>query len=392
MKKLFALLAVLVLVGCGAPEVAYEEVIVERTIEVEVPVAVEVPVEVIKEYGGSGGDESYASPELPGLEQRKIVYRATLHADSHDLEGYRSLVSTQLNAHFGYVESEVFTEKKLEMVLRVPSEALDDFLTALKQGGEVTYFTKTSEDITNTYTTYEARKAALEARHQRLIELIEVAETVEDIIELERERSDVESELTEIGIRLTSYDSLVDYSTVTVKVDFVDLELLNKLPVAEMPEVRYVDKDKSYYELNIANRDEDYAVDLNIKVYDQDELVYDETHKVLPLFDETVRLVDLKSDTTYKIKYVASRNGHEDSKVYSDTFTTLESFGDKVINRFEDTWEGTVSGTQGFILFLISIIPLLVIGVVLYFPIRYFVKKNDVKNKLINSKKNKDKE
>jgi hypothetical protein len=293
----------------------------------------------------------------------------------------------QVTIHYGYVEGESSSDEYLNMTLRVPSDSLDDFLTALKSGGEVTKFTKTSDDITNTYTTYEARKLALEARHQRLIELIEVAETVEDIIELERERSDVESELTEIGIRLTSYDSLVEYSTVTLRVTYVDLEEMNKLPIARVPNIYTTEREQNYVEFRILNEDEDLDLTIDMKVYDQDELIYEESHTVLPLYDEIVRVADLKSDTTYRVEFIASRKDHEDSKVVVDTFTTDESYGDRILNTFENTWLGTVWGVQEFLLLIIRLIPLIVIGGVLFFPIRYLVKRSsESKPKVIKAK------
>lgn len=375
----------MLLVGCSA-KTEYVEAVKEVEVIREVPVEVIVEVDYEVDHVETGGVE-LDTQDLPGLENRKIVYRATLDVDSYDLEAYRELVVNQLFIHFGYIENETVRDEELHMTLRVPSENLDEFLTTLKEGGEVTFFTKTSQDITNTYTTYEARRLALEARHQRLIELIEVAESVEDIIELEKERSDVEAELTEIGIRLTNFDSLVDYSTVSLNVDYVDLEELNKLPDALVPNINLVTREKNYVEFRIPNLDDDLELTILMKVYDQDELIYEESHTVLPLYDEVVRVLDLKSDTTYRIEFVASREEHNDSKVVVDTFITDESYGDRIINTFEDTWFATVSGIQGFILFLIRMIPVIIIGVVLFFPIRYMVKRNNAYRAEIQHKK-----
>ncbi len=392
MKKFLSVLVVLLLAGCAkSADAEYVEVVKEVEVIKEVPTTVYVEVETEVGMEHTAGID-LDTPDLPGLENRKIVYRALLNVNSFDLEAYRELVVNQLFIHFGYIENETSREEELNMTLRVPSENLDDFLTALKEGGEVTYFTKTSEDITNTYTTYEARRLALEARHQRLIELIEVAETVEDIIELEKERSEVEAELTEIGIRLTNFDSLVDYSTITLNVDYVDIEDLNKLPDAQVPSINIITREKNYAEFRIPNFDEDLDLTVLMKVYDQDELIYEESHTILPLYDETVKVGDLKSDTTYRIELIASRDEHNDSKVLVDTFQTSESYGDRIINTFEDTWFGTVRGIQGFILFLIRMIPVLAIGTILFFPIRYFVKKNNVYRADIQRKKEEQKD
>ncbi len=388
MKK-FVLVLLLFLVGCSDSESVtpeYADVVVENIVYVEVikEVNVESGDQSVSDYS-SGGDNVVNLAGVPALENRKIIYMADLRVDSFDLDEYHSLVNNQVIIHGGYYQSEYATEKRLNLTVRVPSEALDDFLNALKGGGEVTYFRKTSQDITNTYTTYEARKFALEAQHLRLIELITVAETIEDIIELESARADIESELTEIGITLTSYDSLVDFSTVTVEVDLKDPETYDLLPMARQTHISLTDTGKDYLEFDLYNASEVTMI-ADISIYEKDELILNFQTKVYSLMHEIVKVEELDSDTVYKFEIFSAQEEHEDSNVEIKTYQTIENYGDKVSNTFLNTVDGMSSFIVGLSLFLLGSIPYLIILGVLFIPGRYVYKR--IKSNAVKIKNN----
>lgn len=382
MKKLITLVLVLLLVGCGGSKVEYVEV--ETIVVQEVEVPVEVGVEVIKEVPVEVVTGGVDVATIPALASRKIIYNATLRVDSFDLDEYHQLVNNQVIIHGGYYQREDARSKDLALTIRIPSAALDDFLDALKAGGEVTYFTKSSQDVTNTYTTYESRKLALEAQHQRYIELIMIAETIEDIIELEEARADIESELTEIGIRLTSYDNLVEYSTVVVEVDLIDTETYYELPVADVPETNKIDSGKDFITLELSNR-EDETISILVNVYDKDILVHSSLTEVFSLFEEELIIKGLQSDTVYKFEYTTIQDGHDDSRMITNTYSTEASYGDKVVNTFTNTVNGFGSFLEEASLFILGALPYLLIGGVLFFPGRmiykYIKKENEIRDK-----------
>ena len=70
-----------------------------------------------------------------------------------------------------------------------------DEIEEIKTSGELVSFEKSSEDVTNAYSTFEIRYAALQARHARILELIEVAVDLDVILMLEEERYEIEVEL-----------------------------------------------------------------------------------------------------------------------------------------------------------------------------------------------------
>ena len=167
------------------------------------------------EDDSSGGDISDFA-DNPVLANRKIIYIANLAILAEDPNAVYDIILSKLDIYEAYIEEEEITETRYEITIRVLSTNMIDFINDIKDNGELVSYSKTSEDITNSYSTFEARKEALETQHARILELIEIAVNLDDILTLEEERIDIESELNEIGLVLANYDSLVDYSTINI--------------------------------------------------------------------------------------------------------------------------------------------------------------------------------
>ncbi len=104
------------------------------------------------------------------------------------------------------------------ITVRVPTDKLSDFTALIGTLGNVTQKDENSQDITLTYADTEARKKALEVEYERLMALLEKAESLDSVVALESRLSEVRYQLDNFSSELRRYDSLVDYSTVTVNI------------------------------------------------------------------------------------------------------------------------------------------------------------------------------
>lgn len=100
--------------------------------------------------------------------------------------------------------------------LRVPSNRLDDFKLGAEAIGTVTSISTSSENITEKYYDIESRLKSLRTQEERLLALMEKSETLTDVIELEQALAEVTYEIESLTGSLRRYDSLVNYSTITV--------------------------------------------------------------------------------------------------------------------------------------------------------------------------------
>lgn len=79
------------------------------------------------------------------------------------------------------------------------------------------------QDVTLTYVDLQSHRDALQTEQERLLQLLEQAESIEDIITIEQRLSDVRYQLESMESQLRSYDNQVDYSTVYLYIDEVEV-------------------------------------------------------------------------------------------------------------------------------------------------------------------------
>jgi len=164
---------------------------------------------------------------------RKLIKTVDMNVETRDFEGLLPLIEQKVAELGGYIEnSEVYngstyhSYKDLRwasLTIRVPQEKLDGFIQDMEGVSNVTNCSQNVTDVTLTYVDLESHKKALKVEQDRLLELLEIAETVEDIITIESRLSEVRYEIESMEAQLRSYDNKVNYSTVYMYIDEVEV-------------------------------------------------------------------------------------------------------------------------------------------------------------------------
>ena len=175
--------------------------------------------------------EDTASILEPGVD-RKIIYSGYIQAQTKNFDADYDNIINSLKTAGGYVENSYIygTEpedwqdsgRSAELTVRIPSSQFDTFMEMLKGLGDNISSSVSGQDISLQYFDAETHLATLRVREERLMELLEQAAGLEDIIELERELADVSYEIQMYETELRNYDSLIDYSTVTITLQEVN--------------------------------------------------------------------------------------------------------------------------------------------------------------------------
>lgn len=206
-----------------------------------------------KAYNAGMKDEAYYEPSYEGpydgaespaaapdgaaespLVNRKVILNATMRVQTLEFDSFIASVNARVAELGGYVqESEVSGRsyysngrgmRYAKIVARVPAEKLDEFLAAVEETGNVTSLSKGSDDVTETYVDMEARLASLRTEYDTLLDLLSKAESLTDVITLQDRLTEVRYKIESYEAKLRSYDSLIDFSTVTMTVDEVERE------------------------------------------------------------------------------------------------------------------------------------------------------------------------
>lgn len=187
-------------------------------------------------------DEAYASETGKtdvAAANRKLIKTVDMYVETQQYDNLLASIDAQVKELGGYIENmntyngSAYNNRKpirnADMTIRIPKDNLDTFLNTVSDIANVVRRTDDVEDVTLAYVDLQSHRDALRTEQTRLMELLEMAETVEDIITIQDRLSNVRYQLESMESQLRTYDNQVDYSTVYLSIE--EVEILT--PVAE---------------------------------------------------------------------------------------------------------------------------------------------------------------
>lgn len=161
---------------------------------------------------------------------RKIIETIKYSVETKNFDDLVSTLESQAISAGGYIESsDVYGNsdddddaRSATYVFRIPSDKVDDFTNYVADNSNVTNKSVTTEDVTLEYVDVESRIKALKVEKESLEELLESAQTTSEIIEIRDMLTDVIYEIESYESQLRTFDSLIDYTSITVNIDEVE--------------------------------------------------------------------------------------------------------------------------------------------------------------------------
>jgi len=177
--------------------------------------------------GGSGGSESHGGgqPSSSDSEQptsdRKIVKTGSITLEVKDIAETMDKVAEMAGELNGYVVSSYKYEYEQgnsgHITIRVPAEKFDEAFARLRQLAiAVPYETTTAQDVTEEYVDLEAQLHNLQATEAQYLALLEKAETVEDMLKVQKELSNVRGQIEQIQGRMQYLERTSDTALIEV--------------------------------------------------------------------------------------------------------------------------------------------------------------------------------
>ena len=150
----------------------------------------------------------------------KMIYTATLELETKEFDAARESITQTVGELGGWFESRRLSQggsrRYLTCVIRVPAKNFSMLLDRVGEAAHVTDRGEDSQNVSEAYYDTEARLTTQRTKLERLQQLLSQAENMEDIISLESAISETELQIEYLTGSLRQYDSLIDYSTVTV--------------------------------------------------------------------------------------------------------------------------------------------------------------------------------
>jgi len=189
----------------------------------------EAAPEEAAEAGEIETPEEVGEGENAGQKQssRKLITTVNIDAETDDVEALTKRIEQKVVSLGGYIEaSNVYSNsryngdmsKSASITARVPADRLDGFLNDVDGNANITGRSTNTEDVTLHYADTEAHERALTLEQQSLEKMMGMAETVEDVMAIQSQLTDVRYRLDSIRSQLRTYDNDINYSTVHMSI------------------------------------------------------------------------------------------------------------------------------------------------------------------------------
>lgn len=201
-------------------------------------------------------EESKIEEPIEVSTNRKLIKTVNLSMQTKQFDTFINKIEKVVEDYDGYIESSNVDGKNYyydnnnryaNYTIRIPSKNLDTFLNNMNDLGTVSFKSENVEDVTLNYYDTEAQKDALEVEQERLMDILAEAETIEQIIALEQRLSEVRYEINSLGSTLRFLDNKVDYATIYLDLNEVEVE------VSPKEEKTIIDTIKENWEINFVN-------------------------------------------------------------------------------------------------------------------------------------------
>jgi hypothetical protein len=153
--------------------------------------------------------------------ERKIVKKGTIKFETTDVNETKSLITQTVQELNGYISNDNVAgySSRLEhrLTIRVPADKFDSLLNTISQS-VAKLDSKIIEvlDVTEEYIDMDARTKTKKELQNRYVALLERAETVEDILRIEKEIGNLQTEIESVEGRMRYLKDRIAFSTLTV--------------------------------------------------------------------------------------------------------------------------------------------------------------------------------
>lgn len=162
------------------------------------------------------GEEGENTTVRLSSQTRKIIYQVSAWIITDDPDITVDLINNNLESD-EWADKEIRRINEANLIIRVKTERLNEFISDLYNLGEIKNYTKEATDVSLHYQSTENKIASLEAERNRLMILYNTAD-ISAIIQINKRMAEIDLILGELEGTLIQYDSLINYSTVSLRI------------------------------------------------------------------------------------------------------------------------------------------------------------------------------
>lgn len=167
-------------------------------------------------------EDNHAASQKNPVKEQKIIKTARLVFETQNIEATHKNILQLASQYKGLLQSDDsgkdYSRIYKNLVVRIPTENFEPFLNSISEG--VAYFDQrniSQQDVSEEFIDLEARLKAKRELENRYLELLKKANSVKDMLEIERELSNIREEIEARQGRMQYLQDQVSMSTVTIE-------------------------------------------------------------------------------------------------------------------------------------------------------------------------------
>lgn len=172
----------------------------------------------------ASNDKTYSSENSNTIIEtsRRIYYTVEISVETEDLNKTINDITNETNRLNGYISNSYISDNgNSSIIVRVPTKDLFVFLEKIENSDDkITDKKISSFDITSNYNKIEARLQVLNSSKEAYLKLLAEAKSINDIIIIQNKLEELDSEILELEMQKANYDNLIDYSTITIYLNY----------------------------------------------------------------------------------------------------------------------------------------------------------------------------
>ena len=190
------------------------------------PVEEAAAIEPAPAFDSSVPGDAYNTGSVQ-TQERLVIENADLAIVVKDPKARMAEITALANEFGGFVVSsnlyQSFSPNGKEVpeatiVIRVPSERLDEALARIKEGAvDIDYENRSGQDVTNIYVDLQAQLKAKEAAEAKLLEIMDQATRAEDVLAIYLQVQQVQTEIEQLKGQIQYYEESAALSSISVR-------------------------------------------------------------------------------------------------------------------------------------------------------------------------------
>lgn len=235
---LISLLLSSLLTGCGASsEMTSADFVTNGNFYTDSSMKDSAAAEFEEDFYEESIEEVDTSDSSSYITGDKIVYTCDMSIETLEYSTCMSTIKEKISEYKGFIESENESDndyrwyysdyektsgtKRNTIIIRIPSKDYENFLNSLEGTGKIVSKYTNAENISKQYSNTQSLIQMYETEESNLLKMLEKATSISDMIEIEARLSEVQYELLIARNNLSSMDSDIEYSTITIRVEEV---------------------------------------------------------------------------------------------------------------------------------------------------------------------------